>query len=138
MIKGFFKFIVTIHVYVYIGLSIESSGFDSSCRWIHHWGHSFLWFLCFSLVCSFPMVCIIILLGFYGVLYPDKKSSAYSICKLSIASGEAIAFAYGNSLCQRTKVFIIMCLYAVGMLFFRNVYGKHKERESKQVRKFPK
>ena len=41
---------------------------------------------------------ILISLGFYGVLYPNKKSSAYSICKLSIASGEAIAFAYVNGL----------------------------------------
>ena len=72
---------------------------------------------------------ILISLGFYGVLYPDKKSSAYSICKLSIASGEAIAFAYGNYLCQRTKVFIIMCYYVVGMLFFRQVYHKHKKNK---------
>ncbi|XP_069465105.1 protein unc-93 homolog A-like [Ambystoma mexicanum] len=54
----------------------------------------------------------------YGVLFEKNKEAAFSNCCLWESVGFVIAFGYGSFLCAYVKLYILLCVLAVGMLFY--------------------
>ncbi|XP_069463345.1 protein unc-93 homolog A-like [Ambystoma mexicanum] len=54
----------------------------------------------------------------YGVLFEKNKEAAFSNCCLWESVGFVVAFGYGSFLCVYVKLYILLCVLAVGMLFY--------------------
>jgi len=73
------------------------------------------------------------IVAFYGIIFHDKRDEAMSLSKLWLSLGFIIAFAYGNLLCQKVKIYIFITLLVVGMA----MYG-YLEYEWRKLRKMEK
>ncbi|XP_066924048.1 protein unc-93 homolog A-like [Clytia hemisphaerica] len=60
--------------------------------------------------------------GFFGVMFPENKTEVFSVFKVFNSLGQASYFAYGNHLCIRTKLFIVIAFYLVGICLYAHVY----------------
>jgi len=73
------------------------------------------------------------IVAFYGTIFHDKRDEAMSLSKLWLSLGFIIAFAYGNLLCQKVKIYIFITLLVLGM----SLYGclEYEVRRLKRVDK---
>lgn len=67
----------------------------------------------------------------YGVLFKDDEEPAFSNYRLWESLGFMIAFAYSNVLCVQTKMYILLCLLAVGISGYLSVEVRNNGRKSK-------
>ena len=73
-------------------------------------------------------------IGFFGVLFQDQKTEVFTVFKLFNAFGTTFYFACGNHLCIRTKLFIVIAFYLVGICLYAHVYRGYAKKSKEDSR----
>ena len=72
-------------------------------------------------------------IGYYGVIFYERKAAAFATFSISRSVGNTISFAYGNSLCVMTKVIILLLLNFIGICLFCHVYYDNERLKKKKM-----
>lgn len=74
------------------------------------------------------------IIAIYGILFLENKVEALSLYKLWQSLGYVISFAYGNLIPVRYKLFVIMDVLTIGMVFYGIVeYLRRQECRKNQA-----
>ena len=73
--------------------------------------------------------------AFYGVVFNKNKEEAFALYKFIQSIGYAMAYGYGNHLCVRTKLMIILVFLAIGVMLYSYLHYKERSinKEEKQL-----
>ena len=71
--------------------------------------------------------------AFYGVLFPTNQEAAFSNYRLWESLGFVIAFAYQDTLCTDTKLYILIVVLIVSILLYGVIeLIRRKESDSQE------
>ena len=68
----------------------------------------------------------------YGVVFADDKEAAFSNYRLWQSIGSAVALAYANFLCVRTKLFVLMGVLSFAVIGYLAVELREHRRKSRK------
>ena len=74
-------------------------------------------------------------LAFYGTLFVKNEEAAFSNYRLWESVGFIVAFAYGNAICVRVKLYVLVGVLSLGMAGYLavEVMLRRQRRKAKKM-----
>lgn len=82
------------------------------------------------------LICIFVLiLAFYGVLFPTDQEAAFSNYRLWESIGFVVSFAYANFICTDVKIYILIGVLSIGIILYAIIELIRKREMSTNIQR---